>query len=1123
MSVTFSPSKGATPTLTTNTTNRRISEDASSLFSDLTAPSGSFRSSGSRRRSQRFFDEPRVLNSSVQARRLGSDPSNIAQLQFHKLGLIGRKEEIKLIRGSLKSLMEKNHNRSVLKIHGPSGVGKTFLAEQVLQQDSPTNSSLLVGSGKIDLNGRGGNGGDPLTALKSAFQVIALNVQDRSPSLYQTILQDIDADEVLQAWLPLSQSISHAEKTVSMQQLEYATSSFLAKVAHLPIIFLIDDVQWVDETTMILLKSWLLNDAVGPIMIVLCFRDTPTCLHTAFLDPIQDYLHENAEKAKTFQVQEIILQPLDLNSTHRFVYEVLNSSESETQGLAQLVHRKTNGNPFYLVSFLKSLQEKSHLTFHLGLLQWKWDMDILRQQTMVTDNVVDMLQEKLLRSNEARTVLPVAAVLGATFSTSMLHPVFQAFQDNELAVKQLGLTIIPNDLDEISAWLSVCELDGYIDQLHISSQDVNDRREDTAYRFVHDQVQEAALRLMGSSRLSILRYSVGRALVKDLLNSSGNVTKGTPPHMVFTAANLINAWSTASTASIEFYASNHAYDSQHCPTDVDYHDLVNINFAAGNLAMSQASFKKASEYFNNAIDNLGKNCWKEPQQLAARLYCKAAWANYCLGEVEQMREDCDLILQRSELSLLDKVPAYHILMQSYLSLERNNKALQMNLDLLEQLGVRFPKRTLPITLGTMLGLLKCKGLTRGLEDKDIEALPIVDDRKELVIDQTLNHLVTSTYSAKPELIPLVILELANRTIKIGITQHSSVTFAFLGLLMAAGLEDFEATKSCYHRALALKKRVPSKEVESRLMFTLHEYVFPWFMPQQNCLQPLMTAYNQGLVTGDLENAAYAIMFHCENALFVARPLHLIDEDCGMYSVQLKNYSQMKQRRFVLNVWQVTRNLRGMGQHTSELKGDIVDIDHETKCLLEHNDITLLLALQRMALFLAICMSDYKRCADIALEWTERMVKNLPGQGANIQTRYYSALSGLIMAQNVPKQFDRQKYKRLGMKNAKVIHSWMTKGNPNCVHMDAFLDAEKAQLKKNCGMAAKHYEYAIILAGRRGLLHEQAMASERYAYLLFDMGNQQDGMERLKDAVKWFQEWGAFGKANLLETVLNDYL
>jgi predicted ATPase len=651
--------------------------------------------------------------------------------------------------------------------------------------------------------------------------------------------------------------------------------------------------------------------------------------------------------------------------------------------------------------------------------------------------------------------------------------------------------------------------------------------EDTVYQFVHDQVQEAALQLMDASGLSALRLRVGRALVKDLLDSNGNLLKGAAPHMVFTAANLVNAPDEASSFGKEINVSSPIDLDQESTTtsrrfDLGQLDLVNINFAAGNLAMTQASFKKASEYFSNAISNLSDDCWKEPQ-LAATLYCKAAWADYSIGKVQQMRENCDVILQRPELTLLHKVPAYHTLMQSHLALERNKEALQMNLDLLEQLGVCFPMRTLSIKVGTIVGLLQSKKLCRRLENKEIEALPIVDDPKLMAIDQALYHLATTSYSAKAELVPMVIIELMRRTMRYGITSHSSVVFALLGLLMAASLEDFESTKSCYNRALELRKRLPTKEVESRLMFLLHEYVFPWFMPQQNSLQPLMTAYNQGLVTGDLENAAYAIMFHCENALFVSRPLHLIDEDCSMYSVQLRNYSQLKQRRFLLNVWQVTRNLRGMSEHTSVLKGDIVDIDQETIYLLDQNDITLLLALQRMALFLAVSMGDYKRCANIALEWTERMVKGLPGQGPNIQTRYYSALSGLIMAQKASKQFDKRKYKRLGMKNAKVIHTWMKKGNPNCVHMDSFLDAEKARLKNNYSLAIKHYEYTIVLTGRRGLLHEQAMASERYADLLFHMDNQHDGMERLKDAVKWYQEWGAFGKANLLETVLNDFL
>mmetsp|Transcript_14015 Transcript_14015/g.25132 ORF Transcript_14015/g.25132 Transcript_14015/m.25132 type:complete len:118 (+) Transcript_14015:2-355(+) len=106
---------------------------------------------------------------------------------------------------------------------------------------------------------------------------------------------------------------------------------------------------------------------------------------------------------------------------------------------------------------------------------------------------------------------------------------------------------------------------------------------------------------------------------------------------------------------------------------------------------------------------------------------------------------------------------------------------------------------------------------------------------------------------------------------------------------------------------------------------------------------------------------------------------------------------------------------------------------------------------------------------------------------------------------------------MGLKNAAVIRSWMKKGNPNCLHLDTLLDAEKARLKSNRHDAIKAYESAIVLAARRGMIHEQALANERYADFLLRLGESNEGMGRLQDAIKGYKEWGANAKVHLLES------
>ena len=116
-----------------------------------------------------------------------------------------------------------------------------------------------------------------------------------------------------------------------------------------------------------------------------------------------------------------------------------------------------------------------------------------------------------------------------------------------------------------------------------------------------------------------------------------------------------------------------------------------------------------------------------------------------------------------------------------------------------------------------------------------------------------------------------------------------------------------------------------------------------------------------------------------------------------------------------------------------------------------------------------------------------------------------ALSCLVMS----RRNGRAKYRRFGAKFAKRLKSWMEKGNPNCVAYDALLDAEKSSIRGQIAQAHKHYEAAALLAGRRGLIHVQALSNELNAYSYFDDCNKESGTYRLKEAINLYVYFHCF--------------
>jgi hypothetical protein len=72
---------------------------------------------------------------------------------------------------------------------------------------------------------------------------------------------------------------------------------------------------------------------------------------------------------------------------------------------------------------------------------------------------------------------------------------------------------------------------------------------------------------------------------------------------------------------------------------------------------------------------------------------------------------------------------------------------------------------------------------------------------------------------------------------------------------------------------------------------------------------------------------------------------------------------------------------------------------------------------------------------------------------------------------------RRKFIRPAKKLRYRVKAWVTKGNPDAKHSEAFLDAETAALKGKLQIAENHYQSALTIATRDGFMHDAALASE----------------------------------------------
>jgi predicted ATPase len=181
-------------------------------------------------------------------------------------------------------------------------------------------------------------------------------------------------------------------------------------------------------------------------------------------------------------VQEIVLAPLTGEDLAQLITDALHCEPERATALAELIHEKTAGNPFFAIQFISALVEEGLLTFDYDDGRWSWDPNSIYAKGY-TDNVVDLMVGKLNRLPvEAQQALQLLPCMGNSAEFNLLEMVSQ--QSNEEMHGQLW--------EAIRAGLIF--------------------RTEHSYTFSHDRVQEAAYSLVPEEARAEAHLRIGRLL-----------------------------------------------------------------------------------------------------------------------------------------------------------------------------------------------------------------------------------------------------------------------------------------------------------------------------------------------------------------------------------------------------------------------------------------------------------------------------------------------------------------------------------------------------------------------------------------------------------------------------------
>jgi predicted ATPase len=120
-----------------------------------------------------------------------------------------------------------------------------------------------------------------------------------------------------------------------------------------PLALFLDDLQWLDAATLDVLEDLLVQEDLAHLLVVGAYRDNE-------VDPTHPLMRKlSAIRQAGGTVQEIRLTALGSGHLTHLIADTLHCESQRATPLAQLIHEKTAGNPFFAIQFIHALVEEA--------------------------------------------------------------------------------------------------------------------------------------------------------------------------------------------------------------------------------------------------------------------------------------------------------------------------------------------------------------------------------------------------------------------------------------------------------------------------------------------------------------------------------------------------------------------------------------------------------------------------------------------------------------------------------------------------------------------------------------------------------------------------------------------
>ena len=934
--------------------------------------------------------------------------------------LYGREREIDALLASFDRVVTNGSLEFVL-VSGYSGIGKSSVVNELHQALVPSRG--LFAFGKFDQYKRD----IPYATLGQAFQSLVRSLLSQSEAelaRWRDALSDalgpngqliVNLVPELELVIGKQPSVADLPPQDAQNRFQMVFRRFLgafAKPEH-PLALFLDDLQWLDAATLDLLKHLVTQPEVRHLLLVGAYRDNEVSPSHPLLRVL------DAIRKAGASVQEISLAPLAREDLGRLIAGTLGCTPGHAAPLAQLVHEKTGGNPFFAIQFVSALAEEGLLRFDHDAARWRWQLDRLHAKGY-TGNVVDLMVGKLTRlSVETQAALQQLACLGNVAEITMLSIVLGKSNEE-----------VRSDL-----WDAVrLELVEHLEN---------------SYKFTHDRVQEAAYSFMPERVRAEAHLLIGRLLV-------AHTPAEKREEAVFEIVNQLNRGAALITSRDE------------------RQQLAELNLIAGARAKATTAYVSALNYLTAGAALLSENSWDHHYDLTFSLWLERAECEYLTGQLMSAEARLSLLSTRAR-TIVDSAAVTCARLNLYTTLGHSDSAVEVGLNYLRQ--VDDGPWPLHVTADVVRQVYD--RLLQRLGSGSIESLvdlPLMTDPDRRATMDVLTMLTSPALFNEENLFRLVVCRMAALSLEHGNSDGSCLAYAWLGSVLGMFFGDYQAG-FCFGRlGLDLVEKRGLNRFRARVYLVFAVHVVNWTQSLSIGRGLLRRAFEAAQEAGDLSYVAYSCIDLVTNFLAAGDPLDETEREAenGLEFVRKMSFGQASD--CMIGQLRLIRVLRGLRPTFTSLDGTEFDESSFEKRVESKPQLAIAASWYWIRKLQACVYAGDFASAVTAASKAASVLWTTPTQFELAEYHFYAALARAAYC-DIAAAEERPQHLQALASHLKQIAVWADNCTATFANRVALVGAELARLEQRELDAERLYEEAIHSAREHGFVQNEGLAHE----------------------------------------------